>query len=75
MKQSVTAYGLAELHKKTAAAKAAASMEMQLETSTSRFVVRDLDPAAAKAMREFASQVVDAWDGRAVWMSDPAGTA
>jgi hypothetical protein len=26
-------------------------------------------------LREFASQVIDARDGGAVWLSDPAGTA
>ena len=47
--------------------KAAASIEMELETSTSRFVMRNIHPAAAKALREFASGVIDARDGGAVW--------
>ena len=33
--------------------KAAASIEMEMETSTSRFVMRNIHPAAAKALREF----------------------
>ena len=50
-----------------AATKAAASIEIELETSTSRFVMRNIHPAAAKELREFASQVVDAQDGGAIW--------
>jgi hypothetical protein len=38
-----------------------------METSSSRFVMRNIDPAAAKALREFASGVIDAQDGGAVW--------
>jgi hypothetical protein len=48
---------------------------VELETSTSRFVMRNIHPAAAKALREFASQVVDAQDLGEVWLSPPAGTA
>jgi hypothetical protein len=73
--QSITDYGLSELRKEAAATKAAASLEMELETSTSRFVMRNIYPAAAKTLREFASQVIDARDGGAVWLSNPAGTA
>jgi hypothetical protein len=71
--QSITDYGLSKLSREVAATKAAASIEM--ETSSSRFVMRNIHPAAAKTLREFAAQVVDAWDGGAVWLSDPAGTA
>jgi hypothetical protein len=47
---------------------------MELETSTSRFVMRGIHPAAAKALREFAAQAVA--DGDTVWFRDPpAGTA
>jgi chromosome segregation ATPase len=74
--QSITDHGLSELGKQMATAKAAASIEMELETSSTHFVMRNIDPAAAKALREFASQVIDARDGGAVWLSDPvAGTA
>jgi chromosome segregation ATPase len=47
---------------------------VQFETSSSRFTVGNLHPDAANALREFASQVVDAWDGDAILFSD-AGTA
>jgi hypothetical protein len=47
---------------------------MELQTSTSRLVMRDIHPAAAKALREFAAQAVA--DGDTVWFRDPpAGTA
>ena len=58
---------VAELRKDAVATRAAASIEMELETSTSRFVMRNIHPTAAKALREFASQVVDAQDGGAIW--------
>jgi hypothetical protein len=38
-----------------------------METSTARFVLRNIHPDAAKVLREFASQVVDARDGGAIW--------
>ena len=61
-----------------AATRAAASIEMELETSTSRFALRNIHPDAAKTLREFASQVVDAEDGGAIWgrcLTQTAGTA
>ena len=88
--QSTTDFAVTELRKQAAATKAAtkaaaakaASVEMELETSSSRFVMRDIDPAAAEQLREFASQVVGRWDYSARrwsagtrWIFDPAGTA
>ena len=46
--------------------------------STARFALRGIHPDAAKALREFASQVVDAEDGGAIWgrcFEATAGTA
>jgi hypothetical protein len=62
--QSITNYGLRELEKQTTAA-TKASIEM--ETSSARVVLRNIHPDAAKALREFASGVIDAQDGGAVW--------
>jgi hypothetical protein len=42
---------------------------MELQTSTSRFVMRNIHPAAAKTLREFASRAVA--DGDTVWFRDP----
>jgi hypothetical protein len=47
---------------------------MEMETKSSRFVMRDIDPAAAEALREFAAQIVSARDKSAGWIF-PAGTA
>jgi predicted RNase H-like nuclease (RuvC/YqgF family) len=48
---------------------------VQFETSSSRITVGNLHPDAANALREFASQVVDAEDGDPILFSGPAGTA
>jgi chromosome segregation ATPase len=76
---SVTTFCVRELEKKMAAAKrkaSAASVEVELETSTSRFVMRNIHPNAAAALREFAAQVIDARTGGAVQLFGPAaGTA
>ena len=63
----MVALRVAELRKEAVATRAAASIEMELETSTSRFVLRNIHLDAGKALREFASQVVDAEDGGAIW--------
>jgi hypothetical protein len=34
--------------------------------------MRDISPAAARALREFAAQVIDARDAGPIWLSDPA---
>ena len=69
---AMIALRVAELRKEAVATKAAASIEM--ETSTARFVLRNLHPDAVKAVREFASQVVDAEDGGAMGtLLDPDG--
>jgi hypothetical protein len=65
--QLVMGASLSKLRKQAAAARVAASVEMELETSSAHFVMRDIHPAAAQALHEFASQVVGPWN--------PAGTA
>jgi chromosome segregation ATPase len=58
--QSIAEYGISELRKQAwAATKKATSVEMKVETE-SRFTMRDIDPAAAEALREFAPQIVSA---------------
>ena len=51
--QSQTNFRLAELSK-TAAARAAA-LEVAVETTTQRFAMREVDPAAQQALRDFAA--------------------
>jgi hypothetical protein len=67
--QSVADYKLSEFMREQAAAP---KTEIEFETSTSRFVMRDISPAAARALREFAAQVIDARDAGPIWLSDPA---
>jgi uncharacterized protein YdaU (DUF1376 family) len=63
--QSIAGYSISQLEKAAAASKTVASIEM--ETSAARFVIQNIHPGAVKALREFASQVVDAQDGGAIW--------
>ena len=70
--QALGDYSISQLRKETEASKAAS---IELETSTSRFVMRNINPVAARTLRDFAAQVIDARDGGAVWLSGPAGTA
>jgi hypothetical protein len=49
---AMIALRVAELRKEAVATRAAASIEMELETSTSRFALRGIHPEAAKALRE-----------------------
>jgi hypothetical protein len=75
--QSIADYSISQLEKAASASKATAVV-MELETSTARFALRGIHPDAAKALREFASQVVDAEDGGAIWgrcFEATAGTA
>jgi chromosome segregation ATPase len=72
--QSIAEYGISKLRNETAkATRAAASVEMKLESKSSRFMMRDIDPAAAEALREFATQIVSA-RGKGGFIF-PAGTA
>jgi hypothetical protein len=53
----------------------ASSAVVEFQTASARFTVGNLHPDAANALREFASQVVDAYDGDPILFSRPAGTA
>jgi septal ring factor EnvC (AmiA/AmiB activator) len=54
---------------------AAPAAVVEFETSSSRITVGNLHPDAANALREFASQVIDAEDGGAILFSGSVGTA
>ena len=58
--QALADYSISELRKEAVASKAAS---LSMETSTSRFVMRNIDPVAARTLRDFAAQ------------ARPAGTA
>jgi hypothetical protein len=70
--QSIADYRLSEFLREQAAAP---KTEVEFETSTSRFVMRNIHPEAARTLKEFASQVIDARDKGAVWFSNPPGNA
>ena len=71
--QSIADYNISELGKQIAAPKAP-TVALEVETSVSRFILRDIHPDAAQALRDFAAQVIDARDGAPIWLS-PAGLA
>jgi chromosome segregation ATPase len=54
---------------------AASAAVVEFETSSSHITVGNLHPDAAAALRRFAAEVVDAYDGDPILFSGPAGTA
>jgi hypothetical protein len=70
--QSIADFKLSKLVREQAAAP---KTEVEFETSTSRFVMRNFHPEAAQTLRQFASEVIDARDGGAVWFPNPVGNA
>jgi hypothetical protein len=69
VEQSITNYNLAELQRAQAS-----KAEIQIETSTTLFAMRGLDPQAAQTLRAFAEQCLDANDLQPIWLSPAAGT-
>jgi hypothetical protein len=51
--QSLADYSISQLRKDAEASKAAS---IEMETSTSRFVMRNIDPVAARTLRDFAAR-------------------
>ena len=70
VEQSITNYNLAELQRAQAS-----KTEIQIETSTTLFAMRGLDPQAAQTLRAFAEQCLDANDLQPIWMGPPADSA
>jgi hypothetical protein len=70
VEQSITNYNLAELQRAQAS-----KVEIQIETSTTLFAMRGLDPQAAETLRAFAEQCLDANDLQPIGLSPPAGSA
>jgi predicted RNase H-like nuclease (RuvC/YqgF family) len=73
--QAIASYRLAELDKATA--KRAKALELKVETTS--FAMREIDPGAAAALRDFATKTLEsARRDEKVWVFDPspaAGTA
>jgi predicted nuclease with TOPRIM domain len=64
--QSIMSYRLDELRKQTEAS-SAASIEMEFESRHSRFQMKAVHPEAAKALKEFATQIINGQDGT-IWL-------
>jgi hypothetical protein len=71
--QSLTDYHLGEMRKQAKAA-SASSIEMEVETKSTHFQMRATHPDAARALRDFASQIIRNQDGTLL-LSKPAGNA
>jgi hypothetical protein len=71
--QSTTDYNLRQMRKQTGANNAA-SVEMEVETQSTHFQMRATHPAAARALRDFARQIIGNQDGTLL-LSKPAGRA
>jgi chromosome segregation ATPase len=71
--QSIMSYELAELRKQ-AEVSGEASIEMEFESRHSHFQMKAAHPEAAKALKEFAAQIVNGQDGT-IWLPGSAGKA
>jgi hypothetical protein len=69
VEQSVMGY---KMEQELAASKVVPSTKMVLETSSTRFVMQNIHPEAAKTLRQFAAEVIDAQSGRGILFSGPA---
>jgi hypothetical protein len=50
-------------------------MEMKFETTVSSFEMREIDPNAARALRDFAAETLKGNRGETIWHFDPGPTA
>jgi hypothetical protein len=60
--------------RKQAEANSTASVELEVETRSTHFAMRATHPAAARALKDFASQIIRGHDGKLL-ISGPAGRA
>jgi hypothetical protein len=72
--QSISDYKLSEMSKQMDAS-SKASVEMEFESTSSRFQMRAAHPDAAKALKEFATQIIDGQRDGTIWLPGPTGTA
>jgi hypothetical protein len=70
VENAITNCRLAQVQEQAAAAPK--TTEIEIVTSTQRFAVRDIPPAAAKTLREFAAQALN-HDGVPVFTLRPVG--
>jgi hypothetical protein len=72
--QSITDYELREMRKQ-AKASSEASIEMEFETKSSRFAMKAVHPDAARALKDFAGQIIDGQRDGTLWLPRAAGSA
>jgi peptidoglycan hydrolase CwlO-like protein len=74
VQQSITNYELRELRKQ-AQASAGASIEMEFESRSAHFQMKATHPDAAKALKEFATGIINGQADGTLWLPGPAGSA
>jgi chromosome segregation ATPase len=72
--QSIANYNLAELCKQAEASNKA-SIEMEFESTNSRFQMKATHPDAAKALQKFASEIINGQADGTLWLPGRAGNA
>jgi hypothetical protein len=71
---SQTDYAVGELRKKTEAARAA-SIEVEFASSSTHFQMKASHPDAARALKEFAREIVNGKADGTIWLPGSAGSA
>jgi hypothetical protein len=72
--QSITDYNLREMCKQVDAS-AGASIEMEFESRSAHFQMKATHPDAAKALKEFATGIINGQADGTLWLPGPAGSA
>jgi chromosome segregation ATPase len=72
--QSIANYNLAQLQKQ-AQASSEASIEMEFESRSSHFQMRAAHPDAARALKEFATGIINGQTDGTLWLPGPVGNA
>jgi hypothetical protein len=74
VQQSIANYELRELRKQ-ARASAGSSVELEFESRSAHFQMKATHPDAAKALKEFATGIINGQSDGTLWLPGPAGTA
>jgi hypothetical protein len=72
--QSIAGYELTQLRKQTQAS-GEASVELEFESRSAHFQMKATHPDAAKALKEFATGIINGQADGTLWLPGQAGTA
>jgi hypothetical protein len=72
--QSITDYNFREMRKQMDAS-AGASVELEFESRSSHFQMKANHPDAARALKEFATGIINGQADGTIWLPGSAGTA